>query len=270
MLLGAALLACLNRPGNAAAAETDAARIRRTHEFRVVTDLSDPNDPMKLFFRSNGGYDGIEYQILLSFAQTLGAKLDVKIVKFDNFFDAVSRREGDVGTANLTETAERRQRVDLSDSYFAFRQIVIMRKGERARSFAELSGKRAITQKGTTWEKECQKVPKVKLAYTEGQRELFARVSEGTADFSVADSPMAVAYLESFPNLEIAWPLADKLNYVFALPKGSDLTPLLNAHIQKLKTSGAFYALLARFYGQKGLAILKASESPEAEGRPGH
>jgi ABC-type amino acid transport substrate-binding protein len=79
---------------------------------------------------------------------------------------------------------------------------------------------------------------------------------------------MAVAYLEGFPNLRIAWPLSEKLNYVFALAKGSDLTPLLNAHIQKLKSSGAFYALLARFYGQKGLAILKASESPEGGNRP--
>lgn len=270
MLLGVALLACFGRMASAAGAESDAAKVKRTHELGIVTDLSDPNDPMKLFFRSNGGYDGIEYQILLSFAQTLGAKIDVKIVKFDNFFDAVNRREGDVGAANLTETAERRQRVDLSASYFAFRQIVIARKHESARSFAELAGKRAITQKGTTWEKECLKVPRVKLAYTEGQRELFARVSDGSADFSVADSPMAVAYLESFPNLEIAWPLADKLNYVFALPKGSDLTPLLNAHLQKLKSSGAFYALLARFYGQKGLAILKASESPEGEGSPSH
>jgi ABC-type amino acid transport substrate-binding protein len=76
---------------------------------------------------------------------------------------------------------------------------------------------------------------------------------------------MAVTYFEKYPRLQIAWSLPEKLNYAFALRKGSDLTPLLNAHLQKLKASGAFYALLARFYGRKGMEILRASASPADE-----
>jgi hypothetical protein len=34
----------------------------------------------------------------------------------------------------------------------------------------------------------------------------------------------------------------------------------LNGNLKKLKATGAYYALLGRFYGQKGLSIIKASE----------
>jgi ABC-type amino acid transport substrate-binding protein len=136
----------------------------------------------------------------------------------------------------------------------------VARRGETARSMAELAGKRAISQRGTTWEAECLKVPRVKISFTENQSELFSKVADGSADFTVTDSPMAMTYSAKYANLEIAWSLPEKQNYAFALRKGSDLTPLLNADLKKLKTTGAYYALLGRFYGQKGLSIIKASE----------
>jgi ABC-type amino acid transport substrate-binding protein len=100
----------------------------------------------------------------------------------------------------------------------------------------------------------------VKISFTENQSELFSKVADGSADFTVTDSPMAMTYSAKYANLEIAWSLPEKQNYAFALRKGSDLTPLLNADLKKLKTTGAYYALLGRFYGQKGLSIIKASE----------
>lgn len=265
MVSAAALLVVLALSAPAWAAGSDVEQVRRSHRLGILTDLSDPNDLTKLFFRSRDGYDGIEYQILISFAQTLGAKAEVKLAKFDSLFGALDRAEGDVVAADLTDTPERRKRADVSDSYFSFRQTVITRSGDPARSYSDLAGRRGITQKGTTWESECLKVPKVKLLYTEGIRDLFSKVADGTADFSVSDSPMAVTYFEKYPGLQIAWSLPEKLNYAFALRKGSDLTPLLNAHLKKLKASGAFYALLARFYGQRGMEILRASESPAGE-----
>jgi ABC-type amino acid transport substrate-binding protein len=69
-----------------------------------------------------------------------------------------------------------------------------------------------------------------------------------------------MTYSAKYPNLEIAWSFPEKQNYAFALRRGSDLTPLLNANLKKLKTTGAYYALLGRFYGQKGLSIIHASE----------
>jgi ABC-type amino acid transport substrate-binding protein len=72
---------------------------------------------------------------------------------------------------------------------------------------------------------------------------------------------MAMTYLEHYPGLKLSWSLPEKHDFAFVLRKGSDLTPLLNAHIQKLKSSGAYFGILGRFYGQKGLAIIRSSEA---------
>ena len=245
----------------ATAAASDLARVKQTRTIRIMTDLSDPDDVSKLIYRTDTGYDGIEYQFLSAFARSLDARAEVVVVpSFDSLLAALARGEGDIAAASITDTAERRRIVDLSDSYFPVRETVVVRRGETARSAAELAGKRAITQRGTTWEQQCLKVPRVKMSFTENQSELFARVADGSADFTVTDSPMAMTYTSKYPNLEIAWSFPEKQNYAFALRKGSDLTPLLNANLKKLKTTGAYYALLGRFYGQKGLSIIHASE----------
>jgi ABC-type amino acid transport substrate-binding protein len=244
-----------------AAPASDLAQVKRTGTIRILTDLSDPNDVSKLIYRTETGYDGIEYQVLSAFARSLDAQAQVVVVpSFDSIFTALDRGEGDIAAASITDTPDRRKIVDLSDSYFPVRETVVVRRGETARSMAELAGRRAITQRGTTWEAECLKVPRVKISFTENQSELFSKVADGSADFTVTDSPMAMTYTAKYANLEIAWSLPEKQNYAFALRKGSDLTPLLNANLKKLKTTGAYYALLGRFYGQKGLSIIKASE----------
>jgi ABC-type amino acid transport substrate-binding protein len=245
----------------AAAPASDLAQVKRTGTIRILTDLSDPNDVSKLIYRTETGYDGIEYQVLSAFARSLDATAQVVIVpSFDSIFTALDRGEGDIAAASITDTPERRRIVDLSDSYFPVRETVVVRRGETARAMADLAGKRAITQRGTTWEAHCLKVPRAKLSYTENQSDLFSKVADGSADFTVTDSPMAMTYSAKYSNLEIAWSLPEKQNYAFALRKGSDLTPLLNANLKKLKATGAYYALLGRFYGQKGLSIIKASE----------
>lgn len=259
ILAFAALLA-----GGPASAASDLAKVRASGKLTILTDLSDPNDLSKLFFRGASGYDGIEYVILQSFAKTLGAKEEVSIVPFAEVFDALGKGRGDVVGADITATPERASRFDLSDSYFPFVQMVVTRTSEKARSFEDLAGKNAITQKGTTWETACRRVPRARLLYTDHQRDLFGRVADGSADFAVVDSPIALTYIEHYPNLKLAWSLPGKEDLAFALRKGSDLTPLLNAHIRKLKSSGAYYALLGRFYGQKGLSIIRASESAPA------
>ena len=244
-----------------AAPAADLAQVKRTGTIRILTDLSDPNDVSKLIYRTETGYDGIEYQILSAFARSLDAQAQVVIVpSFDSIFPALERGEGDIAAASITDTPERRKIVDLSDSYFPVRETVVVRRGETARSLADLAGKRAMTQRGTTWEAQCLKVPRVKISFTENQSDLFSKVADGSVDFTVTDSPMAMTYAAKYANLEIAWSLPEKQNYAFALRKGSDLTPLLNANLKKLKTTGAYYALLWRFYGQKGLSIVKASE----------
>ena len=258
-LLGAALAAAALCAAGARA--SDLQRIRETRTLRIVTDLSDPNDASKLIYRTDTGYDGIEYQVLRAFARALGAQTEVVVVPtFDSIFSALARGDGDIAAASITDTPERRRIVDLSDSYFPVRETVVVRKGETARTFAALGGRRAITQRGTTWEKECLKAPRAKVLYTENQSELFSKVADGSADFSVTDSPLAMTYAAKYPNLEIAWSLPERQNYAFALRPGSDLTALLNENLKKLKATGAYYALLGRFYGQKGLAIIKASE----------
>jgi ABC-type amino acid transport substrate-binding protein len=243
-----------------AAAASDLAQVKRTRTIRILTDLSDPNDVSKLIYRTETGYDGIEYQVLSAFARSLDARTEVVVVpSFDSIFTALAGGEGVIAAASITDTPERRKIVDLG-LRFPVRETVVVRRGETGRSLADVAAKRAITLRGTTWEAQCLKVPRVKISLTENQSELFSKVADGSADFSVTDSPMAMTYTTKYPNLEIAWSLPEKLNYAFALRKGSDLTPLLDANLKKLKTTGAYYALLGRFYGQKGPSIIKASE----------
>lgn len=257
----AAAVFCAAALAAASAPASDLQQVRKTKTLRVLTDLSDPDDVSRLIYRTESGYDGIEYQVLRAFARSLDAQAQVVVVpSFDTIFPALARGEGDIAAASITDTPERRRIVDLSDSYFPVRETVVLRRGDPARSLAALAGRSGITQRGTTWEKECRKVPRVKLLYTENQSDLFKKVADGTADFTVTDSPMAMTYSEKYPNLEIAWSLPEKQNYAFALRPGSDLTPLLNASLKKLKATGAYYGLLGRFYGQKGLAIIRASE----------
>src|SRR5262245_61506508 len=97
----------------------------------------DPNDPSHLI--------GFEVDIMNALARRLGVKQRMVQYNWSNLVDSLERGDFDVAINGLEATADRAVRIRMSRPYFIYAETLAVRKGSRARSLADLKGKRVGT-----------------------------------------------------------------------------------------------------------------------------
>jgi ABC-type amino acid transport substrate-binding protein len=82
-------------------------------------------------------------------------------------------------------------------------------------------------------------------------------VASGRARALAVDSTTAFRLIARYPKLELGMPLTPAQGYGFALPKGSALAPIFSGHLERLKESNTFYALIERHLGEDAVLAVK-------------
>jgi len=144
MRLLASVLAILAWMATAKAVRADAlADVRARGELAWGGDLQggepyvfeDPADPSRL--------EGFEVDVADALARRMGlARARFHQVEWSNLVPALERGDFDIALNGLEDTPERRARLRLSRPYFAYREVLAVRRGSPYRSLDELRGRR--------------------------------------------------------------------------------------------------------------------------------
>jgi ABC-type amino acid transport substrate-binding protein len=198
-------------------------------------------------------YDGIDYEILEGFAQSLGVALEVHPVKpsFSDLVPALLRGDGDVIGSSFSITPERQAKVDFSAPYFAGRIVVVVPKDSPIHGEADLTGKTGATVRGSSLEERMKKLPGVRFHYVDFTRWNYDALMEKAADFTLVDESSAWRVLPAYPRLRMAFALPGKDLYGFAVAPKSDLRPALDAYLNTIKANGRLDQIVKRYLGDK-------------------
>jgi polar amino acid transport system substrate-binding protein len=239
--------------GPLTAAGSDVARVQQRGKL-VVLCFPDGTSP---FLRTiPGGYEGVDVSVLRSFATKLGVTLEVREVRsFPDLMPALNRGEGDVAGGGFSITESRRKVVDFSRPYFPLSIQVIAHRAAGISGLAELAGKRAAAARGTTHEQMMAEMG-IKPALTLARAgEAYAVLRRRQADFAFVDSTTGLVNLDSYPELMLVGMLPKADYYGYAMRRGSDLKPALDAHIAEIRRVGLLYRIFERYLGPKGIEM---------------
>lgn len=201
------------------------AEIQRSGQLIVLTQ----NNPTVYYVDRHEKESGPEYKLVEDFAKSIGVK-PVFIIKNSvvELMDAISRGEGDLATAGLSITAERKRKVLFGPAYQTVSQQVVCRRGgERPNRISNLVGTDLVIIAGSSYEerlKELQKKhPKLSWHATTGlgSEQILERVWERKIGCTVMDSTIVSINQRYFPELRVRFALGKKDELAWALPKGA-------------------------------------------------
>jgi ABC-type amino acid transport substrate-binding protein len=251
-ILLAALTAALLGAGSGSPAATQATPVR------VIAYTVEP-----FIYQVDGKPAGLEYEILEHLAAASGRTLDVRWVeRFADVLATLARDEADVAAATITITPERLEQFAFTVPYMPVRVLLVEPAGRGTKALEDLKGATLATVKGTTYEALLSKVPDARLLYAGSEEEQFEMVASGRARALAVDSTTAFRLIARYPTLELGMPLTPAQGYGFAFPKGSALVPIFSGHLERLKESDTFYALVERHLGEDAARAVKGGRLP--------
>lgn len=226
-----------------------------TGELRVITR----NAPTTYYFGADGA-TGLEYELAQMFADRLGVDLRLSVADtVSAVFPPLLAGDVHIAAAGLTDTAERRDRLRFGPAYQEVVQQVVYRYGTgRPRNPEDLVGGRIEIVAGSSHAEQLSMLQEEypDLAWTENEdaesEELLYRVSEGTIDYTVADSTEIQLSQRYYPEIRPAFDLSDPEPLAWALPPGSDDTLLREVHrfFDAIRDNGTLEQVIDRYYAQ--------------------
>lgn len=236
----------------AAGATGHLAQIRARGALRLLSFPDQESDFIRVQVELGlGHYEGIDYDLMHGFAESLGLRLEVVPARtsFGDLLPMLLEGKGDVVGSSLSITAERRRKVDFSAPYFVLKTVVVARRGSPFKAPADLAGKTGSTVPASSHHELIKAIPNVKVHFVDFARWNLDSLMEGTADFTLLDEPQALALLSLYPDLEVVFELPEVDSYGFAVPPGSDLLPHLDRYLDEARRSGRLDDIVRRYLG---------------------
>lgn len=209
---------------------------------------------------------GIDVEIANKIAEELGVKLKIEDIAFDALIPGMNAGKADLILAGMTATEERARNVDFSEPYFNASQSIIVAVDSEISSREDLNGKKVGVQQGTTGDAYCTdedgssdvKVAEVKR---------FSKGMDAVAD--LMSGRIDAVVIDDFPATKLVERNSDKIRkldealteetYAVALPKGSDLTEVVNTVITGLQESGELDEIVGKYISDSAESAAEAS-----------
>ncbi|MFZ1339719.1 MAG: ABC transporter substrate-binding protein [Paracoccaceae bacterium] len=244
------------------------ASIREAGKINVASNVEYP--PFEYYDADNTTIIGLDKDFADAIGQKLGVTLEFSNMGFDAIIPALAANRFDMAMSAMTDTEERRQKVDFVD-YFVSGGGFLVKAGNplNIHELSDLCGVAAAIDKGTTEvedaqraSEECVKAGKaeVDMKILPGTSEIVLALQAGRADVAMIDTS-AGAYIAEQHNGEFEVPGATYAprRYGIVLPKESDeLALAVQAAVQALIDDGTYAKILAK-WGQETGAVVSAT-----------
>jgi ABC-type amino acid transport substrate-binding protein len=195
---------------------------------------------------------GLDVEIMKALADSLGVQLEIRTVSQPTYAELIPdllRGDGDIVVSGLNITPDRLKLVDFSLPYYQPVRMVITVASSPMKSIADFANKHTAIVAGSSQMKyiEDLHVPGLQVTPTDFTRDAILAVRDGSVDFTVADTPNAARFLREFATLKAAFELPGAPGCGYALPKGSDLMPVLDALLARLSKDGTLKRTLDKY-----------------------
>lgn len=216
------------------------------------------NAPTTYYIGNEGRPAGPEYQMVLSFAKSIGVKPRFVVKNsIQELLTALADGEGDMIAAGITRTKERSKRFGFGPDYQQVTQQVVCRRGgPRPNSIADLKNINLEVIQDSSYVERLQALKKThpdlrwKTVPDIGTEALLRRVWRGKLDCTVADSDIVAINRRFFPNLVVTFDLDSPQHLAWAVPHGAaGLEAAMRRWFLKYKASGELAELMQRYYG---------------------
>ncbi|MGA0563415.1 substrate-binding periplasmic protein [Ancylobacter sp. VNQ12] len=205
-------------------------------------------------FRGEGGdLTGFDVDLVRAVAARLGASIDVTSMPFRELFPALRAGTVDLAICSISVTPERLKTFDFTQPYYETSQGVVVMKGSRFRSLADLAGKSVGTVAGTTneqWLRENRmRYALGPIVSVEGLEEGLTLLQSRGVDAYFGDLPALLYSLLKRPDLAVVERLTTDDHYAIVLARNSPLTARVDAALAALKADGTLAAIHRRWFG---------------------
>lgn len=202
---------------------------------------------------------GFHYELAQDFADFLGVKLQIVDVT-DNSDEAIEKLQEDkfdILAVSLTETPERKEKVDFTQPFFQTGDALVQHKGEnQIHHLRELDGQEIFIQQHAPAKKLLQHIEdslKIKIRIIEVEQfsheDLLHLVATGEISYTVIDENIAKASAFSMKNLDCSVRFNNEVSIAWATNKESEsLTEALNEWLAIAKKSSKFNFLYNRYF----------------------
>jgi membrane-bound lytic murein transglycosylase F len=250
LIVAAALTAC----DSGWLARNQLEHIKRAGVLHVLTR----NDPTT-YYESPEGYTGLEYDLVMLFAEQLGVKVKFETPgTFDDILTRIAQGKADIAAAGLTITGQRSKKMRFAPAYHEITEQLIYRSGtRRPNDINSLTQGIIEVAKGTshidslTYLK--QDTPELSWNVndeldTDG---LLYLVNEGLIDYTVADSNQTTLIRRFYPKLNIAFDISEPRRLAWALSPSDDnsLYDEVVRFFKRIKKDKTLDQLLEKHYG---------------------
>nr|WP_321398613.1 basic amino acid ABC transporter substrate-binding protein [uncultured Desulfobacter sp.] len=212
-------------------------------EQKVVTVASDATWPPMEMIDENKNIVGFDIDFMNAVAKEAGFKVVIKNTAWDGIFAGIEVGKYDAIISSVTITDKRKKAMDFSLPYVNAGQVLVVPVESSAKVVADLKGKVAGAQIGTTGAMEIKKVDGVTLKSYDEIGLTFEDMAAGRIDGVVCDTPIAANYAlqkESYKGkFKIVGKPFTQENYGIVVKKGNtELVELLNKGIMAVQAKG--------------------------------
>ena len=190
---------------------------------------------------------GIEPDIMALICDKMGIEAEFVQMDFDSVLIGIQAAKYDCAMSGITVTADRQKNMLFTDPYYNAAQVIVVAEGSAITGKADLAGKVASVQTGTTAESGCQDEGIEVQAFT-ANADAKAALTTGKVDAWVVDNLTASQMVEEGDGLVI---LEEKLTeepYAFAFAMGSeDLVAEINKALNELMADGTVEGIFANY-----------------------
>jgi membrane-bound lytic murein transglycosylase F len=228
-------------------------QIRQRGELNVLT-LNGPTT----FYEGAHGLAGIEYELALGFAQSLGVELNmIPLPNLAAILLHLAEGRGDLAAAGITLTPQRQRWLRFTPPYQEIPLQLIYRQGKRRPvDLPSIDGVIEVAFNALHDERFSQLIrehpqPEWRKNRILDSEELLNLVWRGEIDYTIAAAHEVVLNQRYWPELRVAFNLDDPLRLAWAMPRFRDdsLYRAAVAWFSELQRSGALRQLIDRYYG---------------------
>jgi len=181
---------------------------------------------------------GIEVDIMNLICDKLGVEAEFVQMDFDSVLIGIQAAKYDCAMSGITVTPDRQKNMLFTDPYYNAAQVIVVAEGSPITGKADLAGKVASVQTGTTAESGCQDEG-IEVQAFAANADAKAALTTGKVDAWVVDNLTAIQMVEDGDGLVILDEKMTEEPYAFAFAMGSeDLVAAINEALAELVADG--------------------------------
>jgi polar amino acid transport system substrate-binding protein len=217
-----------------------------------------PDDPPHSSLDSQGKFVGFDVDIASAIAKYWGVRLQIVPVNELTRFSFLLNGRIDLAVTSISETVQRAEEIDFSQTYFFSDQSILVLK-DKYRHLAELAGKTIAVDRGSNagdnwlaWLKARGHAGDTHLQVFGSKQESLSAVETGTVAGYVEDYELLAAYAHRNPRLYVIndpGGVGVKLDGVGMHKNDSLLMLKVDLALQHIKTSGEYATIYDRWFG---------------------